>query len=384
MTKVRRQYFYTLNGLPCYTDLMKRFIFAIFFVFSLLFFPALSFAQSPPANTIEEAEVLQITLGKEINPQTKTPIKNVKLKVLTGPLKDRQFDIVDNIIQAPYELKYKAGDRVIVTISRNPDGKASLYISDVDRKPMLLLLFAIFVLFTIAVSRWQGVTSMVGMGISFYVITAIVIPNIFAGADPLVMTIFASFIIIPATFYLAHGISRKTNVAVLSSFITMILAGSLAYLFTGLTRLTGMTTEEAVFLSATTGTTHIDIRSLLLAGIIIGFLAVLDDITISQASVVESLSRSNPKLTFRELFDHAMAVGRDHVASLVNTLILVYVGASFPLVLLFYNTPTALGLVANQEIIATEIVRTLVGSIGIIAAVPISTYLACYFLKRGK
>lgn len=361
--------------------MVKRIITIVFISLAFLFFTSISNAQQP-ANTIEEARVLKIKETKEINPQTKTPVRNVKVKVLTGTLKDKEFDVVDNIIQAPFQLKYKEGDKVVVTVSKTPDGTTGVYISDVDRKPMLYLLFVIFIIFTIAVSRWQGVMSLIGMMVSFYVIAVFMIPNVFAGNDPFLMAALSSLIILPATFYLAHGLNKKTTVAVVSSFITLVFTGLLAYIFTELTRLTGMTTEEAVFLSATNTTTHINIRSLLLAGILIGFLAIMDDITISQAAVVESLHKANPKLKFNELFSHAMTVGRDHVASLVNTLILVYVGASFPLILLFYNTPTPLGLVANQEIIATEIVRTLVGSIGIIAAVPVSTYLACLFTKK--
>lgn len=361
--------------------MIKKILTSFFALVAFFFFTNHSFA-GEPLNTIEEARVLKIVETKEINPQTKTPVRNVRVKLLTGPMKDKEFTVVDNIIQAPFQLKYKTGDKVVVTVSKTPDGQTGVYISDVDRKPMMLLLFTIFVIFTVVVSKWQGVTSLIGMAISFYVIAAVMIPNIFAGNDPLLMAVFSSLIILPATFYLAHGVTRKTTVAVVSSFITLVFAGGLAFVFTELTKLTGMTTEEAVFLSSTTGTTHIDIKNLLLAGILIGFLAIMDDITISQASVVESLYKSNPRLTFKELFDHAMAVGRDHVASLVNTLVLVYVGASFPLILLFYNTPTSFGLIANQEIIATEIVRTLVGSIGIIAAVPVSTYLACVFVKK--
>ncbi len=362
--------------------MIKKILMSLIAFVAFFFFTTLSFAEEP-LNTIEEARVLKIVETKEINPQTKTPVRNVRVKLLTGSMKDKEFTVIDNIIRAPFQLKYKTGDKVVVTVSKTPGGTTGVYISDVDRKPMMLLLFAIFVLFTIVVSRWQGVTSLIGMAISFYVIAAFMIPNIFAGNDPFLMAVFSSLIILPATFYLAHGVNRKTNVAVISSFITLVFAGGLSYVFTELTKLTGMTTEEAVFLSSTTGTTHIDIKNLLLAGILIGFLAIMDDITISQASIVESLHKSNPRLTFKELFDHAMAVGRDHVASLVNTLVLVYVGASFPLILLFYNTQTSIGLVANQEIIATEIVRTLVGSIGIIAAVPVSTYLACVFVKRN-
>jgi len=354
--------------------LMNGKIFFAFLMAVVFFFHPIGQLKASSENTIEEAKIIEIRETRET--------KEVMVKILTGKLKNRKMTVKDKIIETPYQLSYQKGDTVIVTVSSTPDGKTNVYISDIDRRPVLILLFVLFVLAVAIVSRIQGISSLIGMAISFYIITGFMIPNIIEGSDPLAMAGFSSLIVIPATFYLAHGVNRKTNIAVFSSFITLLFSGGIAYLFVNLARLTGMTTDEAMFLSSSASTSQINIKSLFLGGIIIGFLAILDDITVSQASIVERLDNANPKLSFRELYDHAMIVGRDHVASMVNTLILVYVGASFPLVLLFYNTTTPLSLIANQEIIAAEIVRTLVGSIGVIAAVPISTYLSCIITKK--
>lgn len=352
----------------------------VFLQFSLFLAPVR--AQSIKQPTLVEASVLNIRNTKSRNTQNGGFVKQVTIKIVSGDLRDKVFTVEDNNFQTPSELKYNKGDHVIITLSQGPDGKNNLLITDVDRKPMLLLLLFLFITAILWVARWQGVSSIIGMAISFFVISTIIIPQIMAGNDPLFITFFGALIIIPSTYYLSHGFNKKTTLAIVGTLITLLLTIGLAYLFTFLTKLTGFASEEAVYLQNNSLTGNIDIKSLLLAGIVIGSLAVLNDITISQTSTVESLLKANNKLSFKELYSHAMSVGRDHVASLVNTLVLVYVGASFPLVILFYNSPISFGLIANQEIIATEIVRTLVSSIGIVAAVPITTYLGCLFIRK--
>ena len=350
------------------------------FIFVLFIFPPQSSAQSSSQSSVAEASVLKIQNTVQTNPQTKRVIKNVTLKVLSGSLTDKEFSIQDNVLSTSFSIDYKVGDNVIVTISKGLDGKDIVYISDVDRIPMLLLLTCLLIVLTGIVARWQGIASILGKAVSFYVLATLIIPGILNGADPLMITFIGSIIIIPVTYYLAHGLNKKTTIAIIGTVITLLLTGGLAYTFTALTKLTGFASEEATYIQNMGG--NINIKSLLLAGMVIGALAVLNDITISQASIVESLYTANNRLSLQELFSHAMKVGRDHVASLINTLILVYVGASFPLVILFYNTRVPFGLIANQEIIATEIVRTLVSSIGIVAAVPITTYLACIVIRK--
>jgi uncharacterized membrane protein len=363
------------------------FILVAFISASLL--PTRSFAQDfqdsqqAPQATIAEAEVLSITNTSQSNPTNHLPIKKVSLRILSGTLKNKTLFTTDNDISTPYSFKYQTGSHVIVTLSQGPGGQTVAYITDIDRKPVLLLLAGLFVFFILFIARRQGVTSILGMIVSLLAITHFVIPRIVAGADPLSVTLIASFFIIPITYYLAHGINRKTTVAIIGTLVTLLFTGFLIFEFVQLTQLTGYASEESAYLQ-NMGGVAINIKNLLIAGIIIGALAVLNDITISQASLVESLHNANPSLSSTQLYLHAMNVGHDHVASLVNTLVLVYVGASLPLVILFYHSPVSLDLILNQEIIATEIVRTLVTSIGIVAAVPVTTYIASISVSKKK
>ncbi len=349
--------------------MLKKILLGFFLIEILLIFPIIAWAKTGVVNTAADAVVVKKTSNQ------------TTVRIESGDLKNQVFTLDNNFVNTAYKLQYGQGDRVIVSISKVPGEKTTMYISDVDRQPTLIVLALLFLVMTIIVARWQGVSSIVGMIFSFYVIVAMIIPNILAGSDPLLSVFLGAVLIIPVTYYLAHGFNKKTHIAIISTFATLALTGALAYFFTVSAKLTGFASEEATYLQTMFGG-QIDIKSLLLAGIVVGALAVLNDITISQTSVVESLHDSNDRLGFWELYNHAMKVGHDHVASLVNTLILVYIGASFPLVILFYKSPVPLGLIANQEIIATEIIRTLVTSIGIISAVPIATYLACLFASK--
>lgn len=359
---------------------MKYFIALIAFIVILLS-PVQTFAQQQSNGTMAEAKVLDIVQTKEISPQTKAPIRNVKIQITSGDLKGKTYTIQDNVIPTAYQLDYKKGDNVVVNISKDQQGNNTIYITDYSRNNALLILLGLFLIVTLIVGRIQGITSLVAMVISFLIIGKFIIPNIMLGNDPLFITFLGSLIIIPITYYISHGLNKKTTVAIVGTLITLLLTGVLAYFFSEFAKLTGFESEEAVYLQTIKGGA-INIKSLLLSGIIISSLAVLNDITVSQASIVRSLLKSNPRLSIKELYGNAMSVGRDHVASLVNTLILVYAGASLPLFLLFNNAAMSYSLVINQEIIATEIVRTLVSSIGIIAAVPITTLLAAVVEKR--
>jgi uncharacterized membrane protein len=233
------------------------------------------------------------------------------------------------------------------------------------------------------IGKWQGATSLVGMGLSFLVIFKFILPKISAGSDPVQIAILGSLVIIPATFILSHGLNKKTGIAIAGTLIALIITGVLAKAFVEAAKLTGFASEEAGFLQAYKPDL-INIKGLLLAGIIIGVLGVLDDITVSQSAIVEQLKEANPRLKAGELYKKAMTVGKDHIASMVNTLVLVYTGAALPLLLLFVDNPHPFSEIVNYEIIADEVVRTLVGSIGLMLAVPITTFIAVVAAdKRG-
>ena len=286
-----------------------------------------------------------------------------KLEIET---KEKNVTIENGLFDSSSNIKYKVGDNVVVT-----DGM----ITDYVRRPSLLLLLAIFLVLAISIAGKWGLTSILGMGYSFYVIFVFILPMILKGYDAVIVAIVGSIFIIPVTFGLSHGVNRKTINAVVGTLISMIVVGLLSALFVNLAKLTGFAVEEASFLQFQLGDT-VNMKGILLAGIIISTLGVMDDITVSQASVVEELKRANPKLSRSELFLRSMRVGKDHISSMVNTLVLVYAGASLPLLLLFVNNPHPFSEIINYEIIADEIVRTLVGSIGLILAVPITTYIA--------
>lgn len=270
-------------------------------------------------------------------------------------------------------LDLRVGQKVYVMI--NSDGRSVLIIDQYRVMPLIILAM-VFVLTVFLIGRKKGILSIIAMVVSFFVIINAVVPQILLGNNPVLISLLASLIIIPFNFYLSHGVNKKTTIAVVSTFMTLILAGVLSMIFVYWAKLTGYASEEATFLTFHTGQT-VNIKALLLSGIIIGAMGVLDDITISQASIVAKLKKANPKFDKWELFKESMDIGRDHIASLVNTLILVYAGASLPLFILFSGFEFGnFEQIVNMEIVATEIVRTLVSSIAIICAVPITTYLA--------
>jgi len=379
---------------------MKKYLIAIlFFCFSVLFTFVSSpviYAQGemmqdevgfdqqlPPAEQEHKEETLegqvsQILEEKQITPMgVKEPQLYQKLEILVtkGSLKDKKITIENGNLPMSNLQKYKVDDELVISFSKDFEGNDMFYITDYVRRGALAWLFVIFVVMAVAIGRWQGMASLIGMGISFLVIFKFILPKIYAGGDPVQIAILGSLVIIPATFLLSHGVNKKTGIAVVGTLISLVVTGILAHIFVDASKLTGFASEEAGFLQAFKPGL-INIKGLLLAGIIIGVLGVLDDITISQSAIVQQLKAANPKLKAGELYKKAMAVGKDHIASMVNTLVLVYTGAALPLLLIFIDNPHPFSEIVNYEIIADEVVRTLVGSIGLILAVPITTFIA--------
>ncbi|NTW12469.1 MAG: YibE/F family protein [Anaerolineales bacterium] len=274
------------------------------------------------------------------------------------------------------------GDSVLVTIGSRPDGVLTVYFVDFVRTTPLLLLTALFAAAILLISRWKGLRSLLSMAFSLTVIIGYIIPRILAGEDPLRVSIIGSIILLGVTLYLTYGWNLKTHAAVISMVLVLLITGTLAALFVTFTKLTGSGDENALFLLQMLNT-QINLRGLLLGGMIIGALGVLDDLVTTQASAVFELHHANPSLGFSALFRSAMRIGQDHVAATVNTLVLAYAGASLPMLLLFTLGQGDLGYLVNFEFIAEEIVRTLVGSLGLVSAVPLATAIASLFALRA-
>ncbi len=375
---------------------MRKYLFGILavcsFVFCGLFFSHTAFAQDEyqPTELAQEETLEAIVTGvleeREITSELggeNQLYQKLELLVTKGSLKDKKIITESGGMPTVNLQRYKVGDRLVMSLSSDLEGNDVFYISDYVRRNSLLRLFLIFVVLAIVVGKWWGLASIIGMGFSFLIIFKFVLPRLLAGADPIVTAVVGSLFIIPITFYLSHGLNKKTSVAIVGTIISLIITGILAGIFVDAAKLTGFASEEAGFLQvARQGT--IDIKGLLLAGIIIGTLGILDDVTVSQSSIVNQLKEADKTLSFGELYRRAMKVGQDHISSMVNTLVLVYTGAALPLLLLFIDNPRPFSEVVNYEIIADEIVRTLVGSIGLILAVPITTLIAALSLKKLK
>lgn len=304
----------------------------------------------------------------------------LRLRILSGAEKGTDVETTYSALRE--DQKLHAGQTVIIT--KVQSDHTEYVVVDVYRLPALLAVGGVFFASAILFGKRRGATSLLGLLVSVLVLTVFIVPRIAAGHQPLLTSLLGATVIACVSLYLAHGFNRRTSVALGATLITLFLSVLLTLLFVSLTRLFGLGSDEAFYLQLNTAES-INPRGLLLGGIIIGVLGVLDDITTSQAAVVEELQRANPQLTFSELYRRAISVGREHIAALVNTLALAYAGASLPLFLLFtVAVPKPLWVTLNSEIIAEELVRALIGSMTLMAAVPITTTLAVLVFGKDE
>lgn len=266
------------------------------------------------------------------------------------------------------------GDDILVTWFRVGNDDVAYAFYDYQRGGAMIWLLALFVAAVLLLGRWRGVGAIAGLAFSLLIIVVFTVPAILDGSNALVVALVTASAIACAALFLAHGFTLATTVALVSTLASLAITAVLAWTFVGATHLTGLSDETSVMLGGLAD--GIDARGILLAGIVIGALGVLDDVTVTQVSAVWELKRARPELSMSELVRPALRIGRDHISSTVNTLFLAYAGAALPLLLLFTEAGQGIGGVVTRELVATEVVRALVGSIGLVASVPIATWLA--------
>ncbi len=325
-----------------------------------------------------EADVISVEArpcGAEID-----PTGNAICDDVTASLVETGKEISFSIPVSATSVAVGAGERVVLIESLFDEFGAPdyAYFDHVRRSPVYLLA-AIFALVVIAFGRWKGLGALAGLAFTLVMVVWFVVPAIVDGKSPVAVAIVAAALMMIVTLYLAHGPGMQTVVALLGTLAALVLTALLSWLWIEISHISGLATEEAVLVNL--GTSGIDLVGLVLAGIIIGSLGVLDDVTVTQAAAIRELRLANPDLAPRSLAARGIRIGRDHVASTVNTLVLAYVGASLPLFLLFQVGEAGFGRVVNGELIVVEVVRALVGSLGIVAAVPITTALAVWLMK---
>jgi uncharacterized membrane protein len=310
---------------------------------------------------------------------------NARVVVIEGvPGGPAPGDIVEGFVQGATQAApdYGVGDEVVVEVSSDPES-GFVAITDRYRVPTLALLIGLFAAAVVLVGGWRGVRSLIALTLTLAVVVRIVIPLILAGWDPAWVAILAATGVTVVTFLLTEGARAPTIAAAGGTAISLVLVAALATLFDALSRFTPLRGSEDTAYLISLGGTSIDLGGVVLAAIIFGALGVVDDVTITQAATVQELHEADPSAGRATVATRAMNVGRSHISATVNTLVLAYVGASLPLLILFVAGGQDPTLIASEEVVAVEIVRALTGSMGIVAAVPITTMIAVGLIGRG-
>ncbi|MBI4080238.1 MAG: YibE/F family protein [Candidatus Levybacteria bacterium] len=348
---------------------------------SLLQRPA--FLPSSP-NTTDYSKAKIVTLGKIETKQVgtqKSLLQKITVQILDGADKNKSVSIERNQLSNQQgQNTYSPGETVIM--AKTVQGKNTIYaIADRYRLPSIGIIVAVFFLIAVGIAGKKGFGAIIGMMLSLFIILSFIVPNILHGSDPLLISIIGAFFIMITSIFLAHGLSDKTAVAVVATGTSLVITAFLSILAVQIGKLSGLGSEEAYTLQM--GAATVNLKGLLLGGMIIGSLGVLDDVTTTQTATIFELAKTDTKLSVSELFKKGFAIGKEHIVSVVNTLILAYAGASLGLFILFVINPLQqpYWVILNNEMVAEEIVRSIAGSIGIILAVPITTLLASFFSR---
>lgn len=314
------------------------------------------------------------------------PFQELTVTLTDGPDRGKTIPLENGgLFTLSPSQKVYAGETVILRRTTTQDGKATYYVADRYRLPQVAGIFIGFFLLVLLISGKKGLGALLGMLVSLGVIMAFIVPQILNGADPITISIIGAAVILFVTMYLAHGVTRQTTLALSATALSLLLTGIFAVLFVSLAKLSGLGSEDAYSLQQGFGQT-INFHGLLLGGIIIGTVGVLDDVTTTQAATINEIAAADPKTTFQELIGKGMRVGREHIASVVNTLVLAYAGASIAVFIYLQigleQQTQPLWVMLNSEVIMEEVIRTLAGSLGLVLAVPITTVIAAFFAKN--
>lgn len=344
--------------------------------------PSISWAQEVynDYRATYRGQVLEIKseeLRKIPGTETEHLYQDLEIEILDGP---REGEVIT--IESDY-LELDEGDKFYFNHNVYIDGSESYAVVNIDRRGSLIFFGLLFVGAVVAFGGWQGVRSLLALGGSFVAIFYVLLPGLLNGWNPLLLSVLVASGILAAAIFFTHGFNRESLVAYSGTMLAVFLTGILAIIAVHASDLSGFVSDESVYLNMNTGGA-LNFTGLLLGAIIIGVLGVLDDIAVTQAAVVSELYDSNKNISRREVYKRALRIGREHVGALVNTLVLAYAGVSLPLLLYFYMSPLSFWSLINSEIFATEIIRAIVGSIGLIMTVPIVTGLAVFYLQGYK
>lgn len=352
------------------------------FIFTLFQTPT-AFAQQPPQTIPHDIFMKAQVITLKQTKTTSTALDDLRVQVLDGQEKGNIIDVNFDPSSIP-DMHVQKGDTVIIAKTANVSGTSRYYFVDQYRLPLLLFVIAGFFLLIILLAGWKGVGSIAGIVISLGVIFLYIVPQIINGVDPLIVCLIGSMVILFLTTYIAHGFSKQTTVALSSTFLALIITYFLSQYIVHITLLNGYGNEEAADLHFGLKTI-INLKDLLLGGIILATLGALNDITVTQAAAIFALHKTNPNFSFKQLAAHGFDIGREHAVSLINTLVLAYAGAALSLFIFFLYNPNSQPwwVILNSEFLSEELVKTIAGTAGLLLSVPIVTLFAT-IICNGK
>ena len=307
----------------------------------------------------------------------------VNVTMTAGDLAGEQYavevgrEVATYIVRDDVEVAFDSSDVPVAVVPA--DVQSQYQFADFQRSWVLLAVFLVFAVAVIALGRWRGVAALAGLGTTIMIVLLWLLPSILDGRPPIWVALVGGCAVAYVALYVSHGFSLMTTVALLGTVSALVLTTILSQLTVSLAAISGFVSEESSLLTLFDG---IDVSALVVAGMVLGAAGALDDVTVTQASSVWQIGKARKGATFSELWSGGIRIGQHHIGSTVNTLLLAYLGASLPLAVLFILAAQSLGTVVNSEVVAVEIVRTLVGSIGLVAAVPVTTWLAAHIVSK--
>ena len=370
---------------------MKRNILTVLiFSILLLLFPISSLSYDGDEFSLSEEyakgkviEVYEEKLDQQISEGIMENYQKILVEITSGDYKGERVVIENSFINSPgYEIYVQEGDRVLLSVLYDSSGFQKAYVVDFVRDIYIYILIALFLLLMLGIGRSRGLKGIISLGVTFIVIYKVMIPLIFAGKSPVLVTVISSVIIALITFAIVSGFTRKSLAAFLGTGAGLIFAAVLAMLVSEAANLTGLSTEESRMLFYVPQFVEYNMKGILLAGIILGALGAVLDVCMSIASSTEEIASAGEGMTFAKLFKAGMNVGNDIMGTMTNTLVLAYTGASLPLLLLLMAYDLPFLHLINFEMLADEIIRALIGTIALVAAIPITAAISAILLKH--
>lgn len=335
----------------------------------------------------ETAVILEATEIEiiETEYEMKEKFQSIKLKITSGEHEDEIFEVGHNIPDnVAYAVPVKKGDQVVIMVEELEDGTVEVAVTDYMRQNYIIYLYVLFIILIVAIGRTKGLKAVITLTLTMFSVVKILLPMILEGANPIPITICISVGITVITVFIIGGLNSKSIAAIIGTSGGVLIAGLIAYYIGNEVRLTGLSSEEANMLIYVFENAELDFKSLLFAGIIMGALGAVMDVGMSISSAMEEIHNANNELTREELFSAGMNVGKDIMGTMSNTLILAYTGSSIPLLLLFMAYETSIIKILNLDIIATEVIRSLAGSIGLVLTIPLTAFVASILMKKSK